>query len=455
MKDKNLRHIPFIILVMIIILGVSQKLNINIKDIIQTNLSQNLRTVKITDEKIKINDKKLSITVKMPQVHSNNTEVERYINSCIRKDINEFINHKRQEIQLGKNKKDINILINYDVSFEDGNLINLIIYKNINDNEKNFILEKDSYVFDLKTGQRIYLDNLFKENSNYKEIIKNYIYDYIDKKNISINKDKIKINKDTKYIINDSAIIIYFNPYKTSKNKESYEFKIPIDIFKNKISIIQTNNIEANIDTQTITKDNKYISSIINIPIVIASNQNISKYINDTITKDIMEFYENAQKNARNYSDILNDQDVKFIANTDFDVKKNSSDLLSINVTYYTYSGGAHGSYEDVSYNFDMKDGTILKLKDLFKEGSDYKKVINNEIRKQIDETVKNDKEYKGIYQFNGIKDNNKFYIQDDDLIIYFDLYEIAPFAAGQPEFLINVDVINHILKEKYINIFR
>ena len=34
--------------------------------------------------------------------------------------------------------------------------------------------------------------------------------------------------------------------------------------------MVQTSNVVANIDTQTITKNNKYINSIINIPIIIA-----------------------------------------------------------------------------------------------------------------------------------------------------------------------------------------
>jgi hypothetical protein len=39
--------------------------------------------------------------------------------------------------------------------------------------------------------------------------------------------------------------------------------------------------------------------------------------------------------------------------------------------------------------------------------------------------------------------------------VIYFDLYEIAPYAAGIPEFIINVNKIDHILKPEYKNIFK
>ena len=48
-----------------------------------------------------------------------------------------------------------------------------------------------------------------------------------------------------------------------------------------------------------------------------------------------------------------------------------------------------------------------------------------------------------------------KFYIQDDNIVVYFDLYDIAPYAAGIPEFIINVNKIDHILKPEYKEIFK
>ena len=452
---KNVAYVFIVSIVFMLVALLNSKNSFEIKDIIQTNISQSLRTVKITEEKIKIDDKRLSISIKMPEVHCTNKEVERYINAYIRKNINEFINHQRQDRELNKNSDDIDITINYNVAFEDANLLNIIIYQNTNYGKENFIMEKDSYVFDLKTGQRIYLNNFMKSNSDYQEVIRKYIYYYSKKNELNIDKTRIVINKNTNFIIADEGIIVYFNPYKQSKSKVVYEFKIPAEIFRNKIKMVGTNNIVANVDTQTITKNTEYINSIINVPIIITSNKDIEKYINDKIRKDIMEFYDKSKIEAKNYLSSLPNLDEKFVANVDFEVKKNSDNILSINVRYYKYSGGAHGYYEDISYNLDMRSGKLLNLSELFKDGSDYKKVIDDEIRRQIENIIKNDKEYEGVYQFNGIKPNNKFYIQDDNIVIYFDLYEIAPYAAGQPEFLINTNTLNHILKEEYVKILQ
>ena len=272
---------------------------------------------------------------------------------------------------------------------------------------------------------------------------------------IEVNKNKIKINKYTNYEIIDEGINIYFNPYKSSKEDLAYEFKIPFTIFKNKIKMIQTSSIIANIDTQTITKNNKYINSIINIPIIMIDNKDISKNINDEITNSIMKFFNDSQKQAKEYNDALPEVENKFVANVDFDVKKNSDNILSILIKYYKYAGGAHGYYENVAYNIDIRNGNFLTIDNLFKEGSDYKNIINEEIRNQIEELIKLDEQNKGVYEFKSIEDKQKFYIQDDNIVVYFDLYDIAPYAAGIPEFIINVNKIDHILKPEYKEIFK
>ena len=279
--------------------------------------------------------------------------------------------------------------------------------------------------------------------------------DYIKDNKLKVDKNKIKINKYTNYEIIDEGINIYFNPYKSSKEDLAYEFKIPFTIFKNKIKKIQTSSIIANIDTQTITKNNKYINSIINIPIIMIDNKDISKNINDEITNSIMKFFNDSQKQAKEYNDALPEVENKFVANVDFDVKKNSDNILSILIKYYKYAGGAHGYYENVAYNIDIRNGNIITIDNLFKEGSDYKNIINEEIRNQIEELIKLDEQNKGVYEFKSIEDKQKFYIQDDNIVVYFDLYDIAPYAAGIPEFIINVNKIDHILKPEYKEIFK
>ncbi|MGL5313554.1 MAG: DUF3298 and DUF4163 domain-containing protein [Peptostreptococcaceae bacterium] len=454
-KQNFFKYITIIVVLAIVASILNNDAILNIRKITQTNLSQGLRTIKITEERSKIDDKKISISINMPEIHYSNTEVERYINTYIRSNINDYVNHQRQirDLQKDGSKKYINI--NYHIAFEDKSLLNVVIYRNKSWDKNNFELEKDSYIFDLKTGQRVYLDNFLKNNEDYSETISNYINNYIDRNKLKVDKDIININKQTNYIIVADGIDVYFNPYKKSSENICYEFKIPNEIFKNKIKMVVTNNIVANVDTQTITKNNDYINCVINIPIIMMSNKEIEKSINDEIRNEIMKFYNEAQSQAKEYQKDLPDVQNKFVANVDFEVKKNSDNMLSLVIEYYKYSGGAHGYYENISHNIDVRNGRELSLKDLFKDNYDYKKVINKEIREQIEDIIKKEPQYNGVYEFNGIKEEQKFYIQDDNIVIYFDLYDIAPYAAGIPEFQINIKTIDHMLKDEYIDVFK
>ncbi|MDY4252417.1 DUF3298 and DUF4163 domain-containing protein [Clostridium sp.] len=117
----------------------------------------------------------------------------------------------------------------------------------------------------------------------------------------------------------------------------------------------------------------------------------------------------------------------------------NNEEILSFYIDYYQFSGGAHGITTRNTYNIDSKTGNKLMLRDLFKEGYDYKTYINTEILKQISKHP--EYYFTGKEGFNGIKENQSFYIKDNKIIIHFPYYEIAPYVTGMPEFEINYNI--------------
>lgn len=112
---------------------------------------------------------------------------------------------------------------------------------------------------------------------------------------------------------------------------------------------------------------------------------------------------------------------------------------VSFYIDYYQFTGGAHGMTTRSSYNVDKNKGVKLVIKDLFKDNYDYKTIIDKEINKQIKKDP--DKYFTGKDGFNGIKENQDFYIRDNTIVVYFQLYEIAPYVAGFPEFNIPVEL--------------
>ncbi len=111
----------------------------------------------------------------------------------------------------------------------------------------------------------------------------------------------------------------------------------------------------------------------------------------------------------------------------------NNSGIISFYIDYYQFSGGAHGITNRVAYNIEEANGIEMQLKDIFK--GNYKDVINKEISRQISKDP--DRYFSGKDGFNGIGDNQNFYIKNNKVVIYFGLYEIAPYASGISEFII------------------
>ncbi|MGM9535333.1 MAG: DUF3298 and DUF4163 domain-containing protein [Intestinibacter sp.] len=220
--------------------------------------------------------------------------------------------------------------------------------------------------------------------------------------------------------------------------------------------VFELNIKDVSVDTKVINKDNKFIKANLKIPVLIIANKEMQGAINKKIESDIIGFYNNAFKEAQSYFNDFPNQENQFAISSDFEVKKNTDKVFSILIKYYRYSGGAHGNYEYVPYNIDLTSGRVFILNDVFKENLKYQEVINQEIRRQIRElNIKNNlpEESTQLYSFNGIKEGQKFYLTDDKIIVFFDLYDIAPYVAGIPEFEIGRDIVENIMNPKYIDI--
>ena len=123
----------------------------------------------------------------------------------------------------------------------------------------------------------------------------------------------------------------------------------------------------------------------------------------------------------------------------------NNSDIISFYIDYYQFSGGAHGITNRIAYNIEKSSGNEMQLKDIFKDNYNNKDIINKEISRQISKDP--DRYFTGKDGFNGIGDNQNFYIKNNKVVIYFGLYEIAPYAAGISEFIISNNLFEGNLK--------
>lgn len=126
----------------------------------------------------------------------------------------------------------------------------------------------------------------------------------------------------------------------------------------------------------------------------------------------------------------------------EFEIKTNERGILSLSLTVYSFTGGAHGMTIVKSLTFDVATGKQYELKDLFKDDSQYVKVLSDIIAIKI-----KDWETLLLDEFTLIRSDQDFYLADHSLVIYFQLYEISPYVAGFPYFPIPILDIQDIIK--------
>lgn len=134
------------------------------------------------------------------------------------------------------------------------------------------------------------------------------------------------------------------------------------------------------------------------------------------------------------------------ICNTGYSIslKKN---LMVITCNSDSYMiGAAHGSYTWYTINIDISTAKEYAIKELFKQGNDVYKYLGDAVNKKI----KQGNDEFAYYDDNvEITPDTKLALADDGIIIYFELYEIAPYATGMPEFFIPyADLTDYIDKQ-------
>lgn len=138
----------------------------------------------------------------------------------------------------------------------------------------------------------------------------------------------------------------------------------------------------------------------------------------------------------------------KSIYNNRWSEKYNKNDFISLVNEEYIYLGGAHGTTARRPLNADAASGCILSLGDLFAD-SGYKETLNRLINELIAE---NPDAYADLWEKPEIMDCHQtdFYINDTDLVIFFQPYTLSYYARGFVEFPIKLENLSGYMKEEY-----
>ncbi|MCZ8515530.1 DUF3298 domain-containing protein [Paenibacillus filicis] len=111
----------------------------------------------------------------------------------------------------------------------------------------------------------------------------------------------------------------------------------------------------------------------------------------------------------------------------DYKVELHEKELLSLLYSNYGYAqGAAHGMTYQSSQTFDLLTGQLYTLADLFKPGSNYVGRLSAIIAKEMKA-----RDIPLLTPFKEIRPNQDFYLTPKSIVIYFQLYEYAPYVYG------------------------
>ena len=261
-------------------------------------------------------------------------------------------------------------------------------------------------------------------------------------------KDKRrKTNKYTK-ILAAAAVATFVVLPNTSSSVAQAMSNIPL--LGNLVEIVTFRNYEY--------KDEHNIANV-EIPEVLVddTNKNVFEDNKETLTettkeinaeirgiadKFVKEFEENL-KNKEGYQDVIV-----------------SSEIMQTTDNYFTiklmcYQGMASGAEWDYYYTIDLQTGEYLQLANLFEKGSDYKTVISENIKEQMQAQMDADEnvsywlnEEMEEWNFKAITDETAFYLnENNEIVISFNEGDVAPMYMGVVQFTIPNEVAKGIRK--------
>ncbi|MDS0526906.1 WG repeat-containing protein [Clostridium sp. SHJSY1] len=178
-----------------------------------------------------------------------------------------------------------------------------------------------------------------------------------------------------------------------------------------------------------------------------ASNKKVENKINIKL-KEMSYFKPNNSDGTISNTDIKTEDVLEYNYYGDFTVNFFKNSLLVIDISgYYYFFHAAHGMPYRKTPNIDLATGEFYELGDLFIGGVNWV----GEINKIIDNMIKTDKQYDYVFPdtFKSIKADQDFYVDENNIYIYFPPYEIGPYAAGFVTFTIPFNEVDNIINKE------
>ncbi len=153
---------------------------------------------------------------------------------------------------------------------------------------------------------------------------------------------------------------------------------------------------------------------------------------------------------AEEMTESFPDYDMELYDTTSARVRRADDVVLSLQLFYDGYSGGAHGYYAYDGYTFDTKTGKLLSYTDVITDKEKFLNAVADKLDERRDELY--------LYEdtnFRELIDSENMFswtLENNSITVSFAPYNIAPFAAGAPTVTISDIEYPGLIKDEYIS---
>lgn len=196
----------------------------------------------------------------------------------------------------------------------------------------------------------------------------------------------------------------------------------------------------------------------INIPKA-EGNNDVSNTINSTLESNIIKTLNFSGNNSddiklenaikvfeTDYIEFKNgfqESNLVWEASFDGEITYQSSEIVCIAFSSFSFTGGAHGNTDITLYNFNPETGNILKFDEIINDKKGFTELVKTYFKKEIG--IEND--YEDVFFGNDFSLPENIGFNENGVIILYNVYEIASYAQGVTEFTIPYKDVNKYLK--------
>lgn len=186
-----------------------------------------------------------------------------------------------------------------------------------------------------------------------------------------------------------------------------------------------------------------------------------SEYIADGTISGVNAMLEAATDNyAYAVENGLTDIPLEYSSSRTARVERIDSRVLTLVYNTNTFTGGAHGNYSDLAYNFDTESGERITLESLSSDSAQLIKLLSNcliNIYNEDEDGYYSARVYEDLTlegESNPIADlvrEGSWYFNNDGIVFFAQPYEIGPYSSGIVEFTVPYNELAGVIDDKYL----